>query len=156
MFNTVPAHGNVKCLQVKSRFHTAKRLPNQQSQRALRTFVIVAEMLLLLDLGKDAFYWGVSSLMRIPISWAFITILLRPARSLTRIRRLLPTAFGVCMFETLRHLLNGIHMHPPLCAKQFHQPTAGGDLASDWLFIHEAGQFPQLPILAFGSVAWPS
>ena len=114
MLDTIPVHGNVKCLQMKCRLDPAKRLANQQSQRSFRALVIVAEMLLFLDLGQDAF-----QLRRVVVDAnAHFLRLHHDVAAAGQVAHknaaLVANHVRVRMLETLRHLLYGVHMHAPL------------------------------------------
>ena len=117
MLDTIPVHGDVECLQVKCRLHPAKRLANEQRQGPFRTLVIVAEVLLLLDLGQDA-----CQLRRVVVHTDAHFLGLHHDVAATRQvahknPALVANSIRSRVLKTLRHFLHSIHMHPALVGK---------------------------------------
>ena len=99
---------------MKRRLHAAQCLADQQRQRPLSPFIIVAEMLLLFYAGKNRLEFR-----RVVINpYAHLLGLhhdvTAPSQITDQNATLIPHHIRVGVLETVRHLLHGIHMHAAL------------------------------------------
>ena len=102
---------------MKRRLHAAKRLANEQRQRPFRTLVIVAEVLLLLDLGQNGF-----QLRRVVVHTDAHFLGLHHDVAATRQvthknPALVADSIRRRVLKTLRHFLHSIHVHAALVGK---------------------------------------